>query len=474
MATKPLKSIKFPDLSDTYTVQDIRDAVSTANAELIDIRVGANGITYASAGDAVRGQVADIKEDLTVYYDDLSKTGIVSEANTTFFEMSENIFDATKSLENTRLTTTGGLQTANAYGTSDWIDVTKHTSIKIYTFSNSTLNTPSFEYVLYDKFRKPLANKVQAIGGTSVDTTTAVFLRVSFSYNQNAVYMIIADGYVPTSYIPYKATFKYTKPIHVGAGQQYTTLKAGFEAMKEGDTLIVHAGTYDLYTEFGGDSFFNSYSSASPHGLYLLNNCKYIFSTNAVVQFLYTGTNSSVNTRFSPFNCLNNKGCGSFELIGCHITAKGCRYCVHDDLSGYDSPNTHKYECCVFELDNSANTNWKSAQCIGGGFSKNSLVEIASCVFNGTVHSLFSGTNFECTWHSQQSANTKSFLAIHDCYFKQGSISVRYYGNSELQSTCLVSNNSVRSEIDVRAESASGSPYENIELLEWNNVIRSA
>lgn len=47
---------------DTFT--SLSEGSTTGDAELKDIRVGANGITYNNAGDSVRGQYSQLKEDL--------------------------------------------------------------------------------------------------------------------------------------------------------------------------------------------------------------------------------------------------------------------------------------------------------------------------------------------------------------------------------------------------------------------------
>lgn len=65
---------------------------TSGNAELVDIRVGADGTTYPTAGDAVRGQVTDLKSDLNklILFDDYQTTSgkFIKWADGTFGEYS--------------------------------------------------------------------------------------------------------------------------------------------------------------------------------------------------------------------------------------------------------------------------------------------------------------------------------------------------------------------------------------------------
>jgi hypothetical protein len=278
-------------------------------------------------------------------------------------------------------------------------------------------------------------------------------------------------------------TFSYGVPIYnpidginkrfiVGAGLQYTSLtQAIADAVQCPHSIVeVKGGTYDLYQEQGGDSYFNTftYSDASPtfRGIVLKNDVHVIFSSDSKVLFNYTGTNAYVMQYYSPFNVA--AGIGGFTLENLNLVASKCRYGIHDERGYTLGRYKNTYKNCKISLDNSQNTAWTNYQCIGGGLGISGYIEIIGCQFTSVITN---PTNIVSYHNNGDTAPSKSNVYIDNCWFSdKGYARISYYGTSTDLSEMVVRNCSYTNEPTVSAESSA--TLVNVKLTKYCNELR--
>jgi hypothetical protein len=160
--------------------------------------------------------------------------------------------------------------------------------------------------------------------------------------------------------------------FHIGAGQQYTTLKAGFAAAikKSNSTVYVHPGNYDLLQEFASEI---SAATGDVKGLKLGNGMKVIFYAGAYVTCLYELSGNSTKDRW-VYDCFNPMyaSTGDYYIEGLNIRCSNTRYCVHDERNGNEETYIHTYkDCNMYYENNHSDINY--VQCIGGGLGERDL-----------------------------------------------------------------------------------------------------
>lgn len=121
-----------------------------ASAEVADIRVGEDGTVYQTAGAAVRGQIADVKQDLS----DISITGI-------------NLFNRNKASENTALDANGAEYSRSGFYCSEFIEVNPSSD---YAIAVGIGSSSFYTCVFYDSSKAFISGSYNT--GTSAYTVT--------------------------------------------------------------------------------------------------------------------------------------------------------------------------------------------------------------------------------------------------------------------------------------------------------------
>lgn len=183
----------------------------------------------------------------------------------------------------------------------------------------------------------------------------------------------------------------------------------------------------------------------------------------------YTGGDGMIQRDFSLFSAMPS----DYTLENITLKATNIRYCVHDECSGTTTPYEHKYINCNMYHD-SSNAQWRTSQCIGGGFGTNATCIVDSCVFESVAQ--YESTTNDIggpyldelradgfSWQANVSdLNACNKLIAKNNYVKGELGTIRYAtGNKGYN---LISNNSFGKEPIAYGNTG--------ETIKWNNEIR--
>ena len=219
------------------------DGSTTADAELIDIRIGANGVNYNSAGDAVRGQYLENHNAISGFEDNLAAIAGY-----------ENLFDKDTVIEGYYFNSSGNpYPDANSFYSPDYIEVTEGTDYNWFVGSTGG----QVLICTYDSSKDFIERIDISSTNPYVPGTDVAFIRISV-YNK----LDYADTFtISTSevhgYIPHE--FKLLSgsvdvPNLTDAARFEFFENGYFEVPISGDGITVQSGYYDNLGNFVDDN----------------------------------------------------------------------------------------------------------------------------------------------------------------------------------------------------------------------------
>ena len=257
--------------------------------------------------------------------------------------------------------------------------------------------------------------------------------------------------------------------IYVGANEEYTKLidAVTFSNNNRNTTIVVKAGTYDIISEYGGQSSVpgTGEPSGTSFGMQIGNGTTIIFEPGAEVVCNYTGGDETVEQGFSIFNAIHPTGNSDYKIVGLVCRAKNIRYCIHDEMASSTLEYTHEYVDCNMYLDNTESS-WTATQCIGGGLGTHGNILVDNCIFEAYE----ADDAPAISWHNHFIAGSKSIITVRDCYIIDGSIIFFNHGDQTDYTICKVSNTSAKYAPTV--ETIEDAPNKII-LYAWNNEVRN-
>jgi len=300
----------------------------------------------------------------------------------------------------------------------------------------------------------------QVLGNNNTDTqvmkfltvpATAQYMRVTKDNSANSKFYEVTAVLLQEKigntleYIEKEAIVKkYT--IKLDGTGDYTNLVTALAALANDESnkeIYLEGGTHDILSQMGGQTYIDSIPSdvqpsAWPtYSNFVPNNTKIIGIGNATLDFqVPDGTSSAKMAVLCPLAFKKN-----VTVENITITAKNCRYCIHDETGGDFTSYTK-----VFRNVKLYKTGGGYSQAYGAGFSKNCNILFDGCLFSSndtpvwSTHDNVSGSDFtnitikDCIFITSQDTHTalrfatlndlngKKSVMIENCYLGSGKI----------------------------------------------------
>lgn len=433
----------------------VASAVAPADAdanylEVVDLRAGADGVVYGSAGTAVREQIRKVKREFDNYVRFVSNNLVDISAVTYGYYVD---FSNGALIENEDTSCT------------EMIAIKPNTD---YTYSVYSDTKPLGQLAYYDDAGIYISG-VSNVGVRGSITLTSPENAHYMRWTINPDYMTVAaifEGKVVRPYESYKeyipSEYLEGKTVEVGVGCKYESILRALKETDDDTAVYIHPGVYNIveeYKEYYGASFWTEYAGYDGvedkfyRGLWLARGRKLIGISNAVLLFDYSGDNEDVSTYFSV---ISNDADVLVENLKIKVN-RNCRYHIHDDFQ----PNNGTVVFRNMVFDGRPNT----PVFIGGGIGKNVAYHIDRCVFLNDESAIY-----DISYHGNTTTDTnlECQIEVTGCYGSAG-CAFRWYGPSTKETLCKVSGSRF-SKIECVAYDESQT-VKNMKLVAWNNDV---